>query len=76
MKTLVFWMSRYRVSTHTLVGLLTAFQAAYLADADMQRIVNRILGAHPVAHAMTGYGVLVFALYRNGAITEKNRNGA
>ena len=66
-KTLLFWLGSYRPSTHTLAGLLTLFQSAYLADADVQRIVNRILDAHPVVHAMVGYSLLVLALYRNGA---------
>jgi len=53
------------------VVLLTAFQTGYLADADIQHVVNEIVGAHPVMHAIAGYCLLVLALYRNGAVNSK-----
>jgi hypothetical protein len=71
MTALLGWLNRYRPSTHTLVGLLTVFQTAYLADSEMQAVINRIIGAHPTVHAVTGYCLLVLALYRNGAASDK-----
>ncbi len=73
MKIFLNWLRGYTPSTHTLVGLLTAFQTAYLTDAEMEHAVNRILGAHPVVHAMGGYCLLVLALYRNGAAGAKQQ---
>ena len=70
MKKILEWLESYTPTTHTLVGLLTMLQAAYLADAEMQQIVNRMIGQYPVVHAMTGYCLLVLALYRNGAVSE------
>lgn len=71
MTILLDWLNRYRPSTHTLVGLLTVFQTAYLADSEMQSVINRILGAHPMMHAVTAHCLLVLALYRNGAASDK-----
>ncbi len=71
MKKSLEWLQGYTPTTHTLVGLLTLLQAAYLADTDIQQIVNRIVGMHPVMHAVVGYCLLVLALYRNGATSGK-----
>ncbi len=65
-KSFAGW-KEYTPTTHTLAVLLTMLQAAYMADAEIQQIVNRMIGQHPVMHAMTGYCLLVLALYRNGA---------
>jgi hypothetical protein len=61
------WLAGYRASTHTLAGMLTVLQAAYLADADVQHFAHRLLGAHPMAQMLCGYCLVVAALYRNGA---------
>lgn len=70
MKKALQWLQGYTPTTHTLVGLLTLLQAAYMADADLQQIVNRMIGTHPVTHIVTGYCLLVLALYRNGAASK------
>ena len=61
------WWTGYRASTHAVAGVLAVLQAAYMADADVQHLVSRILGAHPVVQALCGYCLVVAALYRNGA---------
>ena len=61
------WWDAYRASTHALAGALAVLQAAYLADADVQHLANRILSTHPVLQALCGYCLVVAALYRNGA---------
>ena len=68
------WWAGYRASTHVVAGVLAVLQAAYMADADVQHLVSRILGAHPVVQALCGYGLVVAALYRNGATrTDKQK---
>lgn len=72
MKALLEWTGGYRPSTHTLVGALSVLQAAYLADPDMRRMMDRLMMAHPMVQVLTGYCLLVLALYRNGAVRAKN----
>ena len=68
------WWAGYRASTHALAGALAVLQAAYLADADVQHLAHQILGAHPMVQALCGYGLVVAALYRNGA-TQTGKQG-